>query len=108
MALTVANYLVQPFFPECDAPPAAVSLIAASCICGLTFLNCYSMKVTTKLQNIFMFTKIAAVFLIIVIGTISLFQGKLAWLSTMHPPLCPKQFRVTNIINLTLKLQLES
>jgi len=76
MALTVANYLVQPFFPECSAPPAAVSLIAAACICGLTFLNCYSMKITTKLQNIFMFTKIAAVFLIIVIGTVALFQGK--------------------------------
>jgi hypothetical protein len=37
MALTVANYLVQPFFPEEGAPEAAVSLIAAACICGLTW-----------------------------------------------------------------------
>jgi hypothetical protein len=37
MALTVANYLVQPFFPEEGAPDAAVSLIAAAAICGLTW-----------------------------------------------------------------------
>ena len=37
MALTVANYLVQPFFPEEGAPEAAISLIAAAAICGLTW-----------------------------------------------------------------------
>ena len=44
MALTVANYLVQPFFPEEGAPKAAVSLIAAACICGLTWLGFFHVR----------------------------------------------------------------
>jgi len=75
MALTVANYLVQPLFPDCDMPPAALSLIAALCICFLTWLNCYSMKVTTSLQNTFMFTKLAALGIVVVVGMVALFRG---------------------------------
>ena len=76
MALTVANYLVQPFFPDCDMPPAALSLIAALCICFLTWLNCHSMKVTTSLQNTFMFTKLAALGIVVVVGMVAFFRGK--------------------------------
>ena len=76
MALTVANYLVQPLFPDCDMPPAALSLIAALCICFLTWLNCYSMKVTTSLQNLFMFTKLAALGIVVVVGMVAFFRGK--------------------------------
>ena len=71
MGLTVANYLAQPLFPDCDPPDAALRLIAAVrtiiifkmvsgnifwqiCITGLTWLNCYSTRITTKLQNLFM------------------------------------------------------
>ncbi len=32
-ALTFANYILQPFWPECDAPVGAVRLIAAAVIC---------------------------------------------------------------------------
>ena len=33
IALTFANYILQPFYPECDAPPEAIKLIAACVIC---------------------------------------------------------------------------
>jgi len=74
MGLTVANYLAQPLFPDCDPPDSALRLIAAVCITFLTWLNCYSTRVTTKLQNVFMVTKLAALGLVIVGGIMALSQ----------------------------------
>lgn len=33
VALTFGNYVVKPFFPECDPPQDAVRLLAAVCLC---------------------------------------------------------------------------
>ena len=33
IALTFANYILQPFYPECEAPLGAIKLIAACVIC---------------------------------------------------------------------------
>ena len=33
IALTFANYILQPFYPECDAPQESIKLIAACVIC---------------------------------------------------------------------------
>ncbi|XP_017300474.1 Y+L amino acid transporter 2 [Diaphorina citri] len=69
MGLTFANYVVKPFF-HCENPPpdVAIRLIAASVICLLTFINCYNVRATTRLQNVFMFAKIAALVVIIIMG----------------------------------------
>ena len=75
MALTVAQYLVQPFFGDEELPKEALQLIAAVFISGLTWLNCYSMKITTRLQNLFMVTKILALTLVVIVGIVALFQG---------------------------------
>jgi len=72
MGLTVANYLSQPLFPDCDPPDSALRLIAAVCITGLTWLNCYSIKATTNLQNVFMVTKLVSLALVILGGCIAL------------------------------------
>jgi len=91
MALTVANYLAQPLFPDCEPPPAALRLIAAICIMFLTWLNCYSTKITSSLQNVFMVTKLAALGLIIVGGCIALSNGGISmfkdpWEGTVTDP----------------------
>ena len=78
MALTVAQYLVQPFFGEEELPKEAISLLAAVFISGLTWLNCYSMKITTRLQNLFMVTKILALTLVVIVGIVALCQGNFA------------------------------
>ena len=75
MSLTVANYLIQPFFPECAIPDNAKILMAAVFIMFLTWLNCYSIKVTTKLQGVFMFTKVAALIIVIIVGLVAFGQG---------------------------------
>jgi len=75
MALTTANYIIKPFFPDCENPDDAVRLLAAAAICFLTFLNSYDVRVTTKLQDVFMFSKIAALGVVIIAGIVAIFMG---------------------------------
>lgn len=76
MGLTFASYVLQPFFADgCEIPKIALQLLAAATICFLTYLNSYYMKITTKMQNIIMFTKIAALVLIIVVGLVWMLMG---------------------------------
>ncbi|XP_037825568.1 Y+L amino acid transporter 2-like [Lucilia sericata] len=76
MGLTFASYVLQPFYEgSCEIPTAAKQMLAAITICFLTYLNSFYMKVTTKMQNIIMFTKIAALVMIIVIGLVWMFLG---------------------------------
>lgn len=78
MGLTFASYVLQPFFgAECDIPKIGLQLIAAVTICLLTFINSYDVKLTTKMQNIFMFTKIAALLIIIIVGVVWMMLGHL-------------------------------
>lgn len=41
----------------------------------LTFLNSYDVRVTTKLQDVFMFSKIGALGIVIVTGLVALYMG---------------------------------
>lgn len=75
-ALTFANYILQPFYGNCVPPDQAVRLLAAVVICLLTFLNCYNVKWTTKLQDGFMVFKIVALAFIIITGMVYIGQGR--------------------------------
>jgi len=76
MGLTFASYVLEPFFGgACHIPKIALQLLAAITICFLTYLNSYYMKVTTKMQNIIMFTKIAALVMIILVGLVWMLMG---------------------------------
>ncbi|XP_018046347.1 PREDICTED: Y+L amino acid transporter 2 isoform X2 [Atta colombica] len=88
MGLTFAQYVVQPFFLNCDTPVYGVRLIAALSICFLTFINCYDVKETSKMQNVFMFAKIGALIIIIIAGLI--------WLCIGHKENFENSFENTN------------
>merc|ERR1719225_70872 len=75
VALTFSIYASKPFFPECDPPDEAVRLLAAVCICILSFINCYEVKWATAVQDIFTYAKLLALFIIIVTGIVQLARG---------------------------------
>ncbi|ROT84112.1 amino acids transporter [Penaeus vannamei] len=99
VALTFANYLLQPLFPDCEAvSDAATRLIAASssvslsappcCLlpsflpvpveknsCFLSWINCVNVRWVAKVQNVFMVTKLLALVMIIVAGLYHLASG---------------------------------
>lgn len=75
VALTFSQYVMKPFFPECEPPDNAARLLAVCCICVLTFVNCYDVKWATHVQDIFTYAKLLALIVIIIAGFYQLVLG---------------------------------
>lgn len=76
IALTFANYIIQPLYPECEPDLNSVRLIATCVICFLTAINCWNVKSVTRIQDIFTAAKVLALVVIILSG--------IAWLGLGH------------------------
>ncbi|XP_078603235.1 Y+L amino acid transporter 1-like [Branchiostoma floridae x Branchiostoma japonicum] len=75
LAMTFANYALYPFFAPCPVPYLAVRLLAAACLGLMTFLNCYSVRMTAQMNNVLTCLKVGALGIIIVFGGIQLARG---------------------------------
>ena len=76
MCGTFSIYAVKYFFHECDPPDGTVRILAASCICILSFINCWEVKWATAVQDVFTYAKLLALFVIIATGIVQLGRGK--------------------------------
>lgn len=50
VALTFAEYVVKPFYPDCPIPGSTVKLLAAVCICKYSAVDFYRMSVVSAPQ----------------------------------------------------------
>lgn len=76
VALTFALYALRPIYPDCEPPVVSIKFLAVVCILILTFVNCWSVKWSTFVQDIFTYGKLFALAIIIVTGIYQLSQGK--------------------------------
>lgn len=85
VALTFGIYILKPFYPECQPSDSATKLMALVSMLILTFVNCYSVKWSNKVQDVFTYAKLSALLLIIVTGIYWMSKGNVAnfnWTNT--------------------------
>uniref|UniRef100_A0A087X2M2 Solute carrier family 7 member 10 n=1 Tax=Poecilia formosa TaxID=48698 RepID=A0A087X2M2_POEFO len=75
IALTFSSYVLQPVFQNCAPPYMATRLLSATCLLLLTWVNCSSVRMATRIQDVFTVGKLMALCLIIVVGLVQIFDG---------------------------------
>ncbi|XP_068168744.1 asc-type amino acid transporter 1 [Antennarius striatus] len=76
IALTFSSYILQPVFPNCVPPYMATRMLSATCLLLLTWVNCFSVRMATRIQDIFTVGKLMALGLIIMVGLVQIYNGK--------------------------------
>jgi L-type amino acid transporter 8 len=77
IALAFSNYIIYPLFEGCPGanPDFAIRMLAILCLLTITFINCYSMKLSTRVQDIFTYAKLIALAAIILTGFVRVIIG---------------------------------
>lgn len=81
VAMSFGLYAVEPFFP-CTPNSSVVKLVSILCLLLISFINCYSVKLATRVQNFFTITKLIAVAIITVGGAIMIGKGETEYLES--------------------------
>uniref|UniRef100_A0A672FSM5 Asc-type amino acid transporter 1-like n=1 Tax=Salarias fasciatus TaxID=181472 RepID=A0A672FSM5_SALFA len=75
IALTFSSYVLQPVFPNCVPPYMATRMLSATCLLLLTWVNCSSVRMATRIQDVFTVGKLMALGLIIIVGLVQICNG---------------------------------
>ena len=77
IALLFSIYCLEPFYPDPDCPPPkiAVKLLAVLCTMITMFVNCWSVRISSLVQNILSVCKLLAIGIIIISGLVKIRKG---------------------------------
>ncbi|KAI6234420.1 hypothetical protein M3Y99_00792800 [Aphelenchoides fujianensis] len=75
MALTFSTYVLQPFYGDEVPPDFVVRVIASSIIIIFTVVNCFSVRWSTRTQDVSTITKVGALIVIVCAGLAYLALG---------------------------------
>ena len=81
VAMSFGLYAVEPFYP-CGPSDLSVKLVSILCLLLISFINCYSVKLATKVQNFFTVTKLIAIAIITVGGAVMISKGETEYLES--------------------------
>ncbi|KAM3594683.1 uncharacterized protein V6R79_012209 [Siganus canaliculatus] len=76
IALSIAEYIVAPFYSGCAPPVLVVKCVAAACILLVAIVNCISVRSATAIQVVSMVVKVVALAVIVLGGIVKLCQGQ--------------------------------
>uniref|UniRef100_A0A667Y4A4 Solute carrier family 7 member 10 n=1 Tax=Myripristis murdjan TaxID=586833 RepID=A0A667Y4A4_9TELE len=99
IALTFSSYVLQPVFPNCVPPYMATRMLSTTCLLFLTWVNCSSVRLATRIQDIFTVGKLMALGLIIVVGLVQIFNGNY---ETLTPQVAFEQDRPPSVGQIAL------
>ncbi|THD23747.1 Large neutral amino acids transporter small subunit 2 [Fasciola hepatica] len=76
IGMTFAKYILQPIFPDCEQSETVLRCLSAVCLLILAFINSYSVRLSTRVQDFFTYAKVFALLLIIVTGFVQMGLGR--------------------------------
>lgn len=80
ICLSFGKYAVEAFVLECEPPEIVVKMVALLGMVVILYINCYSVNLATRVQNIFTAAKLVAVIIVIIGGAYKMFEGNTQYL----------------------------
>uniref|UniRef100_A0A8C4I976 b(0,+)-type amino acid transporter 1 n=1 Tax=Dicentrarchus labrax TaxID=13489 RepID=A0A8C4I976_DICLA len=75
MAISIAEYVIAPFYPDCHAPQLVVKCAAAVTILVVAIANILNVRAAIRIQVVFLVAKVLTLTLIVIGGIVELIQS---------------------------------
>ncbi|XP_034531010.1 b(0,+)-type amino acid transporter 1 isoform X2 [Notolabrus celidotus] len=75
MAISIAEYISAPFYPDCHPPLIVVKCAAAVAILLVSLINVLNVRVAIRIQVIFLVAKVLALTFIVIGGIVEVFRS---------------------------------